>query len=75
MGGVLLNEVRLTYSLRVPVVTAKKKCCKDKPRCKKCPVVLNRLEKAGHAERLSRRDYRVSKKKLPSKVMDAARQR
>ncbi len=27
----------------------KKKCCKDKPRCKKCPVVLKKLEKQGLA--------------------------
>jgi hypothetical protein len=25
----------------------KKKCCKSKPRCKKCPVVASRLAKAG----------------------------
>lgn len=25
----------------------KKKCCRSNPRCKKCPVVLNRLVKAG----------------------------
>lgn len=29
---------------------AKKKCCKDKPRCKSCPVVLKRLEKANAFE-------------------------
>jgi hypothetical protein len=34
----------------VPNVTAKKKCCKDKPRCKKCPVVLSRLTKLGYGE-------------------------
>ena len=38
----------------MPIVTAKKKCCKDKPRCKKCPVTLERLRKSGYAERLSR---------------------
>lgn len=25
----------------------KSKCCRSKPRCKKCPVVLDRLKKAG----------------------------
>lgn len=25
----------------------KKKCCRSNPRCKKCPVVLTRLVKAG----------------------------
>ncbi|RDH77837.1 hypothetical protein DVS77_13330 [Mycolicibacterium moriokaense] len=24
----------------------KKKCCRSKPRCKKCPVVLHRVRKA-----------------------------
>ena len=59
---------------RVPKVTAKKKCCKDKPRCKKCPVVLMRLEKAGCAERCDKRDYKVAKD-VPKKVMALARQR
>ena len=25
---------------------AKKKCCRSKPRCKRCPVVLNKVRKA-----------------------------
>ena len=58
----------------VPVITAKKKCCEDKPRCKKCPVTLERLRKAGYAERLSRREYDV-KGKVPGKVRKAARVR
>lgn len=37
------------------VIKAKKRCCKDKPRCKRCPVVCKRLEKAGLAERVSKR--------------------
>lgn len=40
-------------------VTAKRKCCKDKPRCKRCPVVCKRLESAGVMERLSKREYVV----------------
>jgi hypothetical protein len=31
-------------------VRVKKRCCKDKPRCKKCPVVCKRLMNAGLAE-------------------------
>jgi hypothetical protein len=58
----------------VPKLTAKKKCCKDRPRCKKCPVVLMRLEKMGYAERQDRRDYKVAKD-VPKKVMLVARQR
>jgi hypothetical protein len=25
---------------------AKKKCCRSKPRCKRCPVVVNKVRKA-----------------------------
>jgi hypothetical protein len=28
----------------------KSKCCKDNPRCKRCPVVCKRLVKSGFAE-------------------------
>jgi len=58
----------------VPSITAKKKCCKDKPRCKKCPVVLMRLAKADCAERLDRVHYKVDKK-IPKKVLKEARKR
>ncbi len=68
------NEVRLTYSSGVPTLTAKKTCCKDKPRCKKCPVVLVRLERLGHAEREGKRSYLVDKK-IPKHVMITARRR
>ena len=33
-------------------IKPKKKCCKDKPRCSSCPVVLMRLSKQGYAERI-----------------------
>jgi len=52
-------------------VVAKKKCCKDTPRCRKCPVVLKRLTDAGYAERESRRDFEVAKK-IPKKVLAVA---
>jgi hypothetical protein len=59
----------------VPKVTAKKKCCKDKPRCATCPVVLSRLEKLGWAEpREGKRGFKVDKA-VPKKVMLLARQR
>ncbi|MGK2938648.1 MAG: hypothetical protein ACSLFR_12720 [Solirubrobacteraceae bacterium] len=33
-------------------IKPKKKCCKDSPyRCKKCPVVLKKLERQGLAQR------------------------
>jgi len=45
--------------MEVPMeqIKVKKRCCKDAPRCKKCPVVLKRLERAGLAERVGPRDY------------------
>ena len=39
------------------VIKPKAKCCRDKPRCKRCPVVCKRLLKAGKADRLSKRRY------------------
>ncbi len=56
----------------MPHVTVKKKCCKDKPRCAKCPVVLMRLERMGHAEKDGKRGYKVSAK-LPKKQLTLAR--
>jgi hypothetical protein len=55
-------------------MTAKKKCCKDKPRCKKCPVVLKRLADCGCAERLDRRHY-IVEKKIPKPILKQARAR
>jgi hypothetical protein len=37
------------------LVKTKKACCKSGPRCKKCPVVCKRLERAGKARRQSKR--------------------
>ena len=54
-------------------VIAKKSCCKDKPRCKKCPVVLKRLADAGLAERKDKRTY-VIENGIPKKVLKAARE-
>ena len=42
------------------VVKVKRKCCKSKPRCKRCPVVCKRLEKLGLAERTDDRHYSLS---------------
>ena len=41
------------------VVKTKKRCCKDRPRCKRCPVVLKRMTKAGAAQRVGPRSYVV----------------
>lgn len=32
---------------RIETGSTKKKCCRSKPRCKKCPTVLHRLQKQG----------------------------
>ncbi len=53
-------------------VKAKKSCCKDKPRCKKCPVVLKRLEGIGLAERIDKRTY-VVVDVIPKKTLKALR--
>ena len=58
------------------VAKAKKKCCKDKPRCASCPVVLMRLAAMGYAERDDDNNRRyVVDKKVPGKAMLVARQR
>ncbi len=52
---------RFAYHL-VPMATpvkAKKRCCQDRPRCKRCPIVLRRLERAGLAQRTGKRRYEV----------------
>ena len=51
---------------------AKKRCCKDKPRCKRCPVVCKRLTAMGYAERVSKRRF-VLDGKPPKKAVKAAR--
>ncbi len=62
----------------MPTVTAKKKCCKDRPRCKRCPLVLKRLVDAGFAERQGERsdgrEFKVAKN-VPKKVLKVARAR
>ena len=55
----------------MPTVTAKKTCCKDKPRCTKRLVTCMRLEREGYAERETKRKYQVEKK-IPKKVPNAA---
>lgn len=53
-------------------VKAKKSCCKDKPRCKKCPVVLKRMAAVGLAERVDRRTY-VVVDVIPKRTLKALR--
>jgi hypothetical protein len=53
-------------------VKAKASCCNSRPRCKRCPVVYKRLQRAGYAERVSKRRWLV-RGKLPKKVLRKAR--
>jgi len=55
-------------------VKAKKRCCKDGPRCKRCPVVLKRLAGEGLAERVGKRRYELSPR-LKKKHVKKARAR
>jgi hypothetical protein len=53
-------------------IKTKKRCCKDRPRCKSCPVVCKRLETQGYTEREDRRHWRLIVIP-PKKVLKAAR--
>lgn len=55
-------------------VKVKSECCKDGPRCKRCPVVWDRLEKAGLAERTGKREF-VVVQHISTKQLKAARKR
>jgi len=55
-------------------IRAKKKCCKDKPRCKRCAVVCKRLEAEGYLERRSKRRWIVIEPPK-KKALKAARAR
>jgi len=54
-------------------VKAKTKCCRDDPRCKRCPVVLKRLAKEGLATQEGK-TYLVAKD-VKKKQLKAARAR
>jgi hypothetical protein len=56
------------------VIKAKKGCCKSSPRCKRCPVVCKRLEKAGIAVKLDGGRYELPVT-LRKKDLRAARSR
>lgn len=46
-------------------IKVKKKCCKSRPRCRKCPVVAQRLTKAGAGE-LTGKDLKRAVKRARS---------
>ena len=56
------------------LIKPKKGCCRSRPRCKRCPVVVKRLEKGGLATR--RTDgFVVISPALTKKQLKAARKR
>ena len=59
---------------RFKLVKTKRRCCKSRPRCKKCPVTCKRLETAGHAVRQDKRHYLVELD-IGKKTLKAARAR
>jgi hypothetical protein len=59
---------------KLKLVKAKKRCCKSRPRCKRCPVVCKRLDKEGLAERRSDGRY-VILDVMTKKQLKAARAR
>jgi hypothetical protein len=56
------------------LVKTKKRCCKSRPRCKKCPVTCKRLADEGLAVRQSKRHYLVQLD-IGKKALKAARAR
>ena len=56
------------------VVKPKKRCCKSKPRCRRCPVVCKRLEKDDFATRRGDGRY-VLVSVVPKHALKAARAR
>jgi hypothetical protein len=57
--------------MRTKLVKPRKRCCKSRPRCKRCPVVCKRLEMQGLAER-DGKHYLVSLD-IKKKTLKAAR--
>ncbi len=53
-------------------VKPKKRCCKSRPRCKRCPVVCKRLAKAGLAQKQPNGTF-VLHVDVTKKVLKAAR--
>jgi hypothetical protein len=53
-------------------IKTKKRCCKSRPRCKRCPVVCKRLEGDGYTERVDKRTWTLVVIP-PKKVLKAAR--
>jgi hypothetical protein len=54
------------------VLKPKKRCCKSRPRCKRCPVVCKRLVKAGLAKERPNGKVKLSKH-VTKKALKSAR--
>jgi hypothetical protein len=55
-------------------IKCKKRCCKSRKRCKKCPVVWKRLSRQGFAQADGKRRY-VVVEVVPKKALKSARAR
>ena len=53
-------------------IRCKRKCCKSRPRCKRCPAVWKRLSKQGYAEREGKLQYVVIDV-VPKRAVKSAR--
>ena len=54
-------------------IKPKDRCCKSRPRCERCPVVLCRLEDLGFAQRSKKKNRYVVTAKVKKKQLKAAR--
>jgi hypothetical protein len=54
-------------------VKVKKKCCESRPRCKRCPAALRKLERRGLATRKSKRHYVISLEATKKDIKKARR--
>lgn len=55
-------------------VKVRKKCCESRPRCKRCPAAMKRLQRRGLAKRVGKRSYVISLE-ATKKDLKAARRR
>jgi len=53
----------------------KKRCCKSRPRCKRCHVTLDRLAAMGYAERRPSDGRYEIVERVPKRVLKAARRK
>jgi hypothetical protein len=68
-----VTEVGAALKTTRATIKPKKKCCKDNPRCKRCPVVCKKLMKAGYLERAGSKYVVLDL--VPKRELKAARAR